>query len=182
MAAVSSPTTRGGRAIARPALPHRFETCPPDVDFDIVVPTWKVTRMANEIIAALQAAELFRDLPQKQLKRIRDAGKEMSFPAGADVVAEGEGGGRFFLILEGTAEVLSHGVHRADLGPGDSVGEIALLDGGTRSATVRATSDLRTFSLASWNFKSFLGETEVMSAVIGVLCRRLRSAEASDVQ
>jgi CRP-like cAMP-binding protein len=134
--------------------------------------------MANEIIAALQAAELFRDLPQKQLKRIRDAGKEMSFPAGADVVAEGEGGGRFFLILEG----LSHGVHRADLGPGDSVGEIALLDGGTRSATVRATSDLRTFSLASWNFKSFLGETEVMSAVIGVLCRRLRSAEASDVQ
>jgi CRP/FNR family transcriptional regulator, cyclic AMP receptor protein len=70
-------------------------------------------------------------------------------------------------------------VHRAELGPGDAVGEIALLDGGTRLATVKATSDLRTFSLASWNFRAFLGEPEVMSAVIGVLCRRLRSAEAS---
>ena len=138
--------------------------------------------MANEIIAALQSSELFRDLPQKQLKRICDAGKEMSFQAGAEVVAEGEGAGRFFLILDGTAEVLTHGVHRAELGPGDAVGEIALLDGGPRTATVRATSDLRTFSLASWNFRPLLSEPEVMSAVIGVLCRRLRSAEASAVE
>jgi CRP-like cAMP-binding protein len=135
--------------------------------------------MANEIIAALQASELFRDLRQKQLKRICDAGKVMSFRAGAEVVAEGESAGRFFLILDGTAEVVAHGVHRGELGPGDAVGELALLDGGTRSATVKAISDLRTFSLASWNFHTFLGEPEVMSAVIGVLCRRLRRAEAS---
>jgi CRP/FNR family transcriptional regulator, cyclic AMP receptor protein len=138
--------------------------------------------MANEIIAALQASELFRDLPQKQLKRICDAGKEMSFRAGSEVVVEGEEAGRFFLILEGTAEVFAHGVHRAELGPGDAVGEIALLDGGPRSATVKAIRDLRTFSLASWNFRTFLGEPEVMSAVIGVLCRRLRSARASAVE
>jgi CRP/FNR family transcriptional regulator, cyclic AMP receptor protein len=138
--------------------------------------------MANEIIAALQASELFRDLPQKQLKRICDAGKEMSFQAGSEVVVEGEEAGRFFLILEGTAEVFAHGVHRAELGPGDAVGEIALLDGGPRSATVKATRDLRTFSLASWNFRTFLGEPEVMSAVIGVLCRRLRSAGSSAVE
>ena len=70
--------------------------------------------MANEIIAALQASELFRDLPQKQLKRICDAGKVMSFQAGAEVVAEGEGAGRFFLILDGTAGVFVHGVHRGN--------------------------------------------------------------------
>ena len=138
--------------------------------------------MANEIIAALQASELFRDLPQKQLKTICDAGKKMSFQAGAEVVAEGEGAGRFFLILDGTAEVIAHGVHRAELGPGDAVGELALLDGGPRSATVKAIGDLRTFSLASWNFRTFLGEPEVMSAVINVLCRRLRSAGASDAE
>jgi CRP-like cAMP-binding protein len=138
--------------------------------------------MANEIIAALQASELFRDLPQKQLKRICDAGKVMSFQAGAEVVAEGEGAGRFFLILDGTAEFFVHGVHRGELGPGDAVGEIALLDGGTRTATVRASSDLRTFSLASWNFRPFMGEPEVMRAVIGLLCRRLRSARASAVE
>jgi CRP/FNR family transcriptional regulator, cyclic AMP receptor protein len=144
--------------------------------------TWKVRRMANEIIVALQASELFGDLPQKQLKRIFDAGKEMTFPAGADVVAEGDDAGRFFLILDGTAEVLAHGVHRAELGPGDAMGEIALLDGGPRLATVKAVSDVRTFSLASWNFRTFLGEPEVMNAVIGVLCRRLRSAEASEAK
>jgi CRP/FNR family transcriptional regulator, cyclic AMP receptor protein len=130
----------------------------------------------------LQASELFRDLPQKQLKRICDAGKEMSFQAGSEVVVEGEGAGRFFLILDGTAEVIAHGVHRAELGPGDAVGELALLDGGPRSATVKAIGDLRTFSLASWNFRTFLGEPEVMSAVINVLCRRLRSAGASDAE
>jgi CRP-like cAMP-binding protein len=135
--------------------------------------------MDNEILTALQRAELFRDLPQKQLKRIRDVGKEMSFRAGADVVAEGEGAGRFFLILDGTAEVLVRGSRRAELGPGDAVGEIALLDGGTRTATVKAASDLRTFSLASWNFRPLLNEPEVMSAVIAVLCRRIRSAQTS---
>ena len=138
--------------------------------------------MADEIIAALQAAELFRDLPPKQLKRIRDAGKEMSFDAGSEVGAEGDNAGRFFLILEGTAEVVAHGVHRAELGPGDSLGEIALLDGGTRTATVKAIDHLRTFSLASWNFRTFLSEPEIMSAVIDVLCRRLRNAEASALQ
>jgi CRP-like cAMP-binding protein len=138
--------------------------------------------MANEIIAALKASELFRDLPPKQLKSICDAGKKMSFQAGAEVVVEGEGAGRFFLILDGTAEVSAHGVHQTELGPGDAVGEIALLDGGTRSATVRAISDLKTFSLASWNFRPFLGEPEVMRAVIGVLCRRLRRAQESAVE
>jgi CRP-like cAMP-binding protein len=135
--------------------------------------------MTDEIIAALQASELFRDLPHKQLKRICGAGKVMSFQAGAEVVAEGEGAGRFFLILDGTAEVSARGGHRTELGAGDAVGEVALLDGGTRTATVRASSDLRTFSLASWNFRPFLDEPEVMRAVIALLCRRLRSAQAS---
>jgi CRP-like cAMP-binding protein len=135
--------------------------------------------MADEIIAALQGSELFRDIPEKQLKRIRKAGKEMSFPAGAELVAEGKEAGRFFLILDGTAEVVARGVHRTELGPGDAVGELALLDGGTRSATVKAVDELRTFSLASWNFRTFMSDPEIMSAVIRVLCRRLRTAEAA---
>jgi CRP-like cAMP-binding protein len=135
--------------------------------------------MADEIIAALQGSELFRDIPEKQLKRIRSSGKEMSFRAGAELVAEGQEAGRFFLILDGTAEVFAQGVHRTELGPGDAVGELALLDGGARSATVKAIDELRTFSLASWNFRTFLSDPEIMSAVIRVLCRRLRIAEAA---
>ncbi len=133
--------------------------------------------MTDEVITALQGSDMFRGLPSKQLKQIRDAGKELSFKAGSELLVEGDESGRFFLILDGTTEVTVKGTKRATLGPGAAVGEIALLDGGPRSATVSAVTDVRTFSLASWNFRPFLNEPEVMQAVIKLLCRRLRSAE-----
>jgi signal-transduction protein with cAMP-binding, CBS, and nucleotidyltransferase domain len=140
--------------------------------------TWEGT-LTDEIITALQASEMFRDLPAKQLHRLRDAGKEIAFTAGSELVVEGEETGRFFLILEGNAEVTVRGKRRGTLGPGTSFGEIALLDGGPRSATVTADTDVRTFSLTSWNFEPFLSEESVTQVVIRSLCRRLRSAEES---
>lgn len=134
--------------------------------------------MSDDVIAALQAAEMFRDVPLKRLQTIRSAGRELAFRAGSELVVEGEDAGRFFLVLDGTVEVTVRGEKRATLGPGGAVGEIALIDGGQRTATVTATTDVRTFSLASWNFRPFLKEPDVMLAVIGVLCRRLREAEA----
>ena len=132
----------------------------------------------DDIIEALKASELFSDLSVKRLESIREAGREVSFAAGQDLVVEGDDAGRFLLIVEGRAEVTVHGVHRTTLGPGGALGEIALIDGGPRSATVTATTDVRAFSLASWNFKPFMSEPDVMSAVVGLLCRRLRGAEA----
>ena len=134
--------------------------------------------MTDDVIEALKASELFSDLSAKRLKSIREAGREVSFPAGQELVVEGDDAGRFLLIVEGRAEVTVHGVHRTTLGPGGALGEIALIDGGPRSATVTATTDVRAFSLASWNFKPFMSEPDVAGAVIGLLCRRLRSAEA----
>jgi CRP-like cAMP-binding protein len=133
----------------------------------------------DAIFAALAASELFGGLPPKQLKAIEKAGREMHFPAGAELVVENDEAGRFFLIVEGTVEVRIGGESRATLGPGAAVGELALIDGGSRSATVKAASDLRTFSLASWSFRPFLREPDVSAAVIGLLCRRLRDANAA---
>jgi CRP-like cAMP-binding protein len=135
--------------------------------------------LTDEIITALQDSEMFRDLPLKQLHQIRDAGKELSFAVGSELVVEEEETGRFFLILAGSAEVTVKGKKRGTLGPGSAFGEIALLDGGPRSATVTAVTDVRTFSLASWNFRPFLSEESVMQVVIKLLCKRLRSAEES---
>ena len=136
--------------------------------------------MADDAIsAALAASELFGGLPAKQLKAIQKAGREMAFPAGAELVAENDEAGRFFLIVEGTADVVIGGERRATLGPGAAVGELALIDGGARSATVRAATDLKTFSLASWSFRPFLREPDVSAAVIALLCRRLREANAA---
>lgn len=135
--------------------------------------------MTDEIISALEASEMFGGLPPKRLKQIRDAGREVSFSAGSALVDEGDEAGRFYLILEGNADVTVHGESRATLGAGGAVGELALIDGGPRSATVTAASPLRAFSLASWNFKPFLNEPDVLHAVVAMLCRRLRSAETS---
>ncbi len=133
--------------------------------------------MTDEVLAALQATELFGDLPAKRVRMIRQAGRELRFPAGAELMVEGEEAGRFFLVLDGTVEVTVGGDKRATLGPGAAVGEIALIDGGPRSATVTASTEVRTFSLASWNFRPFLSEPDVMQAVISLLCRRLRHAQ-----
>lgn len=135
--------------------------------------------MADDVLAALQATELFRDLPVKRVRMIREAGREVDFPAGSELVVEGEEAGRFFLVLDGTVEVTVGGKKRTTLGPGGAVGEIALIDGGPRSATVTASTDVRTFSLASWNFRPFLSEPDVMQALINLMCRRLRQAEAA---
>ncbi len=135
--------------------------------------------MTDEITTALKRSEMFRDLPAKQIEQIRQAGKQISFEAGSELVVEGEQGGRFFLILDGAAEVSVKGKTRANLESGAAVGEIALLDGGPRSATVTAVTDVRTFSLASWNFRPFLTDPHVLQVVIGLLCRRLRGAEES---
>ena len=134
--------------------------------------------MTDDVLAALQTTELFRDLPAKRVRMIREAGRELQYPAGSELVVEGGEAGRFFLVLDGTVEVTVRGKKRATLGTGGAVGELALIDGGPRTATVTASTDVRTFSLASWNFRPFLSEPDVMHAVIGVLCRRLREAEA----
>jgi signal-transduction protein with cAMP-binding, CBS, and nucleotidyltransferase domain len=135
--------------------------------------------LRDEIIAALQSSEMFRNLPSRQLQRIRDAGKELSFTAGSKIVAEGEETGRFFLILAGSAEVTVQGKTRGTLGRGTSFGAIELLDGGPRSATVTAVTNLRTFSLSSWNFEPFLRDESITQVVIRSLCQRLRRAEVS---
>ena len=133
----------------------------------------------DDVIAALAASEMFGGLPPKRLRDIARAGREIAFPAGAELMLEGDAGGRFFLIISGEAEVSAGGRVRATLGAGGAVGETALLDGGPRSATVRAVNDIETFSLAHWNFRPFLEEHDVLQAVITLLCRRVRQAEAA---
>jgi CRP-like cAMP-binding protein len=134
--------------------------------------------MGEEVVEALKRSEMFGGLALEHLRRIAAYGKEINFSPGEELIAEGGAGGRFFLILEGSAEVSIGGSAVRTLGPSDGVGEVALLDGGPRSARVVAQTPLRTFSLASFNFRPLMSEPEISQAVITLLCRRLRQAEA----
>ncbi len=100
--------------------------------------------------------------------------------AGKEITEEGGGAVGFHLIREGEASVTVHGAQKPALGPGDYFGEISLIDGKPRSATVRAETPLTTVSLASWSFLPILDDQpEVSKQLLKVLCARVRAAESS---
>ncbi len=129
-------------------------------------------------LAMLQRVPLFSGLTAKEVKRIQAAGREVRFDTGAHITSEGEQGIAFFLILEGRASVHVASKPKRGLGPGDFVGEIALLDGGPRTATVTAETPLRCFALVAWTFRPLLLESpEVTYKMLVEVCRRLRGAD-----
>lgn len=112
----------------------------------------------DELVEVLHGVPIFSELGPRDLRAVAQAGKEITRPAGATLAKEGETGAGFFLILEGTALVrFGDRVHR-ELTKGDSFGEVALLDGGPRTATVMATSPVRMLGLTSWAFKALVHE------------------------
>ena len=102
----------------------------------------------NPMVDSLQAVPLFADLsrPRSQ-KRLADSMKERSFAPGDEVVAEGKSGVVFFVLFEGSARVSQGGEDRGRLTTGDYFGEMALIDGDLRLASVHAEEDLRCATL-----------------------------------
>ena len=130
----------------------------------------------------LASVDLFQGLTRKELDAVHAMSREQSFSEGAVVAAEGAAAGRFYLILEGTATVTIGELNRAlaTLGPGDYFGEISLIDGEARSATVTADTPLRTLSVASFNFKAILFEYPAIGRKILLeMCRRVRRLDQS---
>ena len=90
----------------------------------------------------LSNVPLFSTLSLKEREAVRSLLSEVDVPTGARLTREGSIGHEFFIIVSGTASVEHEGVHIADVGPGDYQGELSLLDGGRRTATVTATSPM----------------------------------------
>jgi CRP-like cAMP-binding protein len=107
----------------------------------------------------LKWVPLFRDLNQRQLKRLSRLCEEASFTAGTTVMAQGQRTGiTFFVIVEGEALVSVDGTDVARLGPGQHFGELALISEGLRSATVTAEFPLRCLAISFWDFRNFVRE------------------------
>jgi CRP-like cAMP-binding protein len=134
--------------------------------------------MAGAPVEALLRVPLFADLSKDELEQIALLFKERHFSKGETVVKEGSDGAAFFLIDSGEATVSVGGVERVSLKPGDYFGEIALIDEGTRSATITATTELVCYGLTFWEFRPVL----LANAAIGLklmqsLAKKLREAE-----
>jgi CRP-like cAMP-binding protein len=112
--------------------------------------------VAGAPIETLRRVPLFEELDETELQAVGDVMHEANVPAGAVVTAEGGPGDGFFVIDGGEAEVTVEGVPRVKMTAGDYFGEIALMMGTDRTATVTATSDLRCFALTPWDFRALV--------------------------
>ena len=131
-------------------------------------------------IERIRSVPLFSGFGDKELQRVAAIVKDVAFPAGKEIAKQGESGVGFHMIVHGEATVSVDGVDHATLGPGSYFGEISLIDGGPRSATVTAKTDLKTVSLTSWDFNALLDQfPELARALLKQLCRRLRDVEQS---
>ena len=109
--------------------------------------------MRGAPVKALQRVPLFADLTKREVQQIARLFKERRFSAGETVIKEGSGGAAFFVIESGEATVFIRGKKHTTLKPDDYFGEIALIDEGTRMATITATSDLVCYGLTFWDFR-----------------------------
>ena len=134
-------------------------------------------KVDDEVVAALRRISLFHGLDDSALASIAQQTRSSTFPAGASVIDADASGrfGRLYSVVSGTAEARVDGEVVATFGPGDSFGEMSVLDGQPRSAAVVATSELHTLGLSSWNMRALLREEpDIAMSVITELVRRLR--------
>jgi CRP-like cAMP-binding protein len=101
----------------------------------------------------LQRIPVFAGLGDGALGHIAALAAEVSVPAGKELVREGDYSYDLLAIEEGTARVERHGEHIADLGPGDIVGEMGVLERSQRNATVTATSPMLLVTLTGWDVR-----------------------------
>jgi hypothetical protein len=129
-------------------------------------------------VGALQRVRFFADMDRRQTEQIARLLKERHFAKGEIVIREGSGAAAFFIIDAGEAAVSCKGQPLNSLGPGDHFGEIALIDGGPRSATVVATTDLVCYGLTFWEFRPLVERNgSIAWKLLQALAKRLRAAE-----
>ncbi|HET9725022.1 MAG TPA: cyclic nucleotide-binding domain-containing protein [Actinomycetota bacterium] len=136
----------------------------------------------SEIVAKIGGVPLFSACSKRELALIARSAKEVSHRAGTMIAREGERGIGLFVILEGECEVTIGGKRKAKLGPGDFFGEVALLDGGPRTATVTSLTPVKLVGLTGWVFRGLLMEhPSIALKTLEALAGRLRSVAKEPV-
>lgn len=132
--------------------------------------------MGDGRVDRLRSVPLFSGCSEKELEFIASRADEVDIPAGRLLCETGKSGGDFFIILDGRADVDAPQRKRT-LGPGDFFGEIALIDNGPRTATVRAATAMRCLVLGHAQFRDVLHQNaEIALKVLRAVTERLRSA------
>jgi uncharacterized membrane protein len=133
----------------------------------------------------LDRIPLLQALSPADRARVQERLEELRVPAGTVIFNRGDPGDRLFVVAEGTVEAYlpaEHGTPRVvlrRLGPGDHFGELAVLDGGLRTASVRAVSEVRLFTLGRPEFlEAVLASPQGSRVLVEALAQQLRLSAA----
>ena len=130
----------------------------------------------QDVIPTLERMPLFRGLSPRELFDVVDRFDDATYLADHGVITEVMHGPEFFIILDGKASVIIDGDAVATLGPGEFFGEVAALDGGPRTASVRADTQLRCLTLPVGGLRQFLLDHPVVAVnLVPEIARRFRS-------
>ena len=131
-------------------------------------------------VELLRRVPLLASLPDDELARLATRFRERIYDRGAPVTSRGGSGAAFFIIAEGEAIVGAGSRMEERLRKHDFFGEVALIDGGRRSADITAATNLRCWGISQGEFRAFVkAHPEVAWALLELLVARLRAAESA---
>jgi CRP-like cAMP-binding protein len=135
------------------------------------------------MVELLSNVRLFSACSNRDLRRIASLTTPIDVPKGEVLIRQGETKRECFVIAEGQAKATMRGRRSVTLGPGTFFGEMSLLDGGPRSATVVAETDMHLLVLSSREFSSLLDSVPTVArGIMRGLAERLREAERAQPQ
>src|SRR5687768_2223436 len=126
--------------------------------------------------STLRSIELFDSLPSQARAAVAQHADELDVSEGTELARQGEFAYEFFVIEEGSAEVLRDGERIAELGPGDFLGEMGIVGKVVRNATVRTTSPARVIVMSEQDFRSMARTNpEVASRITAAVEQRCQA-------
>jgi CRP/FNR family transcriptional regulator, cyclic AMP receptor protein len=142
------------------------------------VTTTKAT--TKQLTAVLGVVPLFEGLSKKQLKKVADLADVARFMGGSTLVRQGDIGDSFYVVLTGQAKVVASGRTVNRLLPGDHFGEISLLDGGPRTASVVAETEMTLVIITQKDFLAMLSkDPEITVSLLEGMARTVRRLDRS---
>jgi CRP/FNR family transcriptional regulator, cyclic AMP receptor protein len=149
----------------------------------LIVGAWLGLRwIRSEHLETLRSVPMFRGLSESHLGEVLRSAHGVDFEPGASMTRQGEPGSGVFVLGEGRASVLVDGAEVTTLGPGSYFGEMAVIDGGPRTATIVAQTQVVALEITPDAFLRLLDREPVIAASIGRELRERLAAAGRGVE